>query len=91
MKPSLQTRSESVGLGGDGGRGEITHYNDKYLLLRNYGTDKSKVSSPRLTHKDALVLEGRQEGQGITTISVRGTVPARFVHSNRKPHFFNLP
>ena len=42
MKPSLQTRSESVGLGGDGGRGEITHYNDKYLLLRNYGTDKSK-------------------------------------------------
>ena len=35
MKPSLQTRSESFGLGVDGGRGEITHY--KYLLLRNYG------------------------------------------------------
>ena len=50
-----------------------------------------KYLNPALTHKDALVLEGRQEGEGITTISVRGSVLARFVHFNRKQLFFTSP
>ena len=37
-------------------------------LLKESRSKTTKVSLPRLTHNDALVLEGRQEGQGISQL-----------------------